>query len=132
MANQVAPMVKLIQFLDAIIGTYYAGATLRLYSNNYTPITTSAAGNFTECAFAGYAGQVINAWGASYDAGGGIAECDHPQKTFSCTGAGGNIWGYYITTPGGLLVAAQQLSGVFAIVNGQFFLVTPEVRLENM
>lgn len=115
----VTPMVTLIDIADLVTLNFIDGATLRLFSNNYTPVPGSAIGNFTQCTFTGYAGIVLPAGGAAFDNGAGFAEVDYALQTFICTGGGGqNIYGWYVDNAG-VVVAAQRDPGApFAITPG--------------
>lgn len=118
--------------LDAVTDLYI-GATLRLYRNNYTPLETSVAGDFTEANFSGYVAQALpNFPAANYV--GPQAETVLPAQNFIHSGGGvdNDIYGYYVTDAGGdLLFAERNPLGPFSIVPGTSYVVVPYHSIKN-
>lgn len=85
--------------------------TLKLYSSNTTPGETDTAGTYTECTGSGYAAinMVSGDWTVTQ---GAPSDSTAAEKTFTFTGALGNVYGYYvIKTSAGTLVWAERFSG---------------------
>ena len=106
--------------LEAVVNkTAPQNLVLRLYSNNITPSDTDTAGTFTEATFAGYA--AITLTGASWNAASAGSITYSSQQTFtrSSTGAGENIYGYYVTqlTSGLLVYAERDGAAPFVVTN---------------
>ena len=106
--------------LEAVVNkTAPQNLVLRLYSNNITPSDTDTAGTFTEATFAGYA--AITLTGASWNAAAAGSITYGSQQTFtrSSTGAGENIYGYYVTqlTSGLLVYAERDGAAPFVVTN---------------
>jgi hypothetical protein len=76
---------------------YFADAmTLRLYTNNYTPVQGSTEGNFTEASGNGYSAKALT--GGSWTiTPGNPSSAAYAQQTYTFTGALGNVYGYFIT-----------------------------------
>jgi hypothetical protein len=107
------PMPSLIANMNDLIAAQYAGAYLRLYSNNYTPVEATVAPDFTEAAFTGYAAVQLNAWPAPTNDGFGHAKSLHPNANFVATGGPGtgDLYGWFLTDASGtLLYAAERFS----------------------
>ncbi len=91
--------------------------SLRLYSNDYTPIETSTLAAFTEVAGGGYAAITLNdaEWVVTP---GAPSVAEYAQQTFTFTGATtapGTIYGYYLVDiVTGLLIGAERFSGSVA------------------
>ena len=112
--------------------------TIRLYTNDYTPTTTSTVGNFTEAAGFGYTevllGESTGDW--TIDTSTNIASATHTEITWTFTGALGNVYGYYIIqedSPEPLLGAERFSNGPYNIQNdGDEIKVTPKLTLRNL
>jgi hypothetical protein len=76
------------------------GYTLHLYTNNYTPVTTSVIGNFTEATFTGYAPVALSGW-TSPGVTAHVASTTANPITFVATGAYQSIYGWYVTDGAG-------------------------------
>lgn len=99
----------LVEFLEQR-RTYLNTLTLRLFANNITPADTDVVGDYTEATFTGYAAIATVSWGAAYLNANNIAQIDEIVRTFTQTGTTvvNNIYGYYLTAPGGALVFAER------------------------
>jgi len=108
---------------------------LRLFQNNYTPLTTSVIGDFTEATFSGYAGQNIGSWAVAVLSGSKYI-LTAPALTFSHSGGatGNTIYGYYIVT-GGIAVAQwaeRDPNGPRSMTaSGDTYIITPTFSLKS-
>lgn len=106
--------------------------TIKLYTNNYTPLDTSTAGNFTEATGGGYASKTLTngSWTVGSAA---LRQGTYAKQTWTFTGAlTGNptIYGYNVVDADGVHVDAQLLSQPFTpINNGDPLSVTPVFAL---
>lgn len=130
--------------LDAAVGKVAAGALkLRLYQNNYTPLHTSVAGDFTNATFTGYTEATLAtaSWNAGV-AGTGTgtalankASIDYAQQTFTMgtPGTTNTIYGYYIVDNAGTtLLGAELFSTPKSMsVNGDAIKITPKLTLST-
>ncbi len=91
--------------------------TLRLYTNNRTPVVTDTAANYTECALAGYAAVDLLPANWSEVTAGGVCTASYPAVTFTFNAyAGGTtIYGAYLTDGAGTVLAAGLLDVAFAV-----------------
>lgn len=72
--------------------------TLKLYKNNYTPLATSVAGDFTVSDFTGYSNKTLTAgnWDVISSGGKAVGTYNSTQ-TFTCSGGSSqDAYGYYI------------------------------------
>lgn len=102
--------------------------TLKLYTNNYTPVAASTHTNFTECAVSGYTAKTLSrgSWGDPSTNGSGKAEMSYAAQTFSFTGSG-TIYGYYIVgATSGTLIFAELFSAARSVASGDSLTVTPK------
>lgn len=103
--------------------------TLKLYTNNYTPVAASTAGNFTECAVSGYSAKTLTrgSWGDPTTNGSGKAEMAYAAQTFSFTGSG-TIYGYYVVSAtAGTLIFAELFSSARSVASGDSLTITPKI-----
>ena len=106
-----------------------ANLTLKLFTNNYTPIPTSIASSFTEMAGQGYAAKslAMASWSVSSIAGTSTAV--YPAQTWTFTGGGPTtIYGYYIIGADGVIRGAELFPIPFvAQYSGDAVVLTPQI-----
>ena len=122
--------------LDAATGkTAATTLTLRLFSNNYTPINSTVAGDVAQVSGGGYAGIALTAASWTTTPGSPTSSA-YPEQTFTFTGATdspGTIYGYYVTNAAGTLIWAERLAAVFTPAsNGDTVKVTPALTLASV
>jgi hypothetical protein len=91
--------------------------TLHLYTNDYTPVVTDTAEDYTECELTGYDSITLTPddWtGSTTD---GLSTYTYPSQswTFSSYAGGTTIYGAYLTNGAGVAVAAALLDTAFAV-----------------
>ena len=134
MAATIANQALLDILDDASADVDELNGTLHLYKNNYTPLTTSVAGDFTECDFSGYAAYDFAAGGQNWPAAGldgaNNAQSVHADVVFEHSGGAtaNDIYGYYMLDGGGAFICAERYAGApFTIAGvGQKFTVSPD------
>lgn len=121
---------------ELLVLQYYlqtVALTLKLYSNDYTPVEGTTTAAFTEVTGGGYTPKTLNIgdWILSAsDPSNGV----YSQQTFSFTGpttAPGTIYGYYVIDNLGVTRWAERFPGAnipFTPINGSRIRLTP--RLE--
>jgi hypothetical protein len=128
------PNVVEVEVLTALLTPAH---TIRLYGNDYTPINTSIAANFTEIAGGGYTNFAIpfSQWTI---VGGTPSLATATAKTWLFTSvidAPGSIYGYYITRDSdGKLLLAERFPAAnvpFSPVAGSKIVVLPKVSCES-
>lgn len=105
--------------------------TLRLYTNDYTPVEGTTEANVTEASGSGYAAKALTA--ANWTIAGDPREASYPEQTFAFTGALGNVYGYYLTqNTSGKLIYAERFTGApFNVAqNGDEIKVTPKITAD--
>lgn len=122
--------------LDAATGKAAATAwTLRLFSNNYTPIASTTEADVTEVAGGGYAAIPLTAANWTTTPGAPTSSA-YAAQTFTFTGvtnAPGTVYGYYITRADGKLIYAERLPAAFTPAsNGDSVVVTPTITLGSV
>lgn len=94
--------------------------TLRLYSNNYTPVEASTNASFTEATFTGYSAASLTAGSWTITAA-DPSTAAYPQVTFTSSAGSQNqnIYGYYVTRATGPEVVFAELftDGPYNIAN---------------
>lgn len=131
----IVPDAAEILMLKAILNhTAPQDQTLKLFSNNYTPISTTVVGDFTEVTGGGYAAKTLTgtSWTVATNAS-NEAEATYAAQTFTFTGAiggSGIVYGYYvIQTTSGLLLWAERFASSFTpTTNGDSFTFTPRIQ----
>lgn len=109
--------------------------TLKLFTNNYTPLTTSVAGDFTEAAGGGYAAITLTAGSWTVSTSSTPRQASYAEQTFTFTGAltgNATIYGYFIVDADGVLVYAEKAAGTLQpTTNGETYKVTPVITLTS-
>ena len=102
----VIPSVAEARFLSYILNR---ALTLKLYSNDYTPVEGSAAANFTEVVGGGYASKSLVGVNWSYTPG-DPSYATYASQDFTFTGATtpNTVYGYYVVDGDGLLCWAER------------------------
>ena len=104
--------------------------TLKLYSNNYTPVEGTTTAAFTEVAGGGYSAKTLNVGDWVLTAGDPSFGL-YAQRTFAFTGptnAPGTIYGYYVIDALGVTRWAERFPGSnipFSPIAGSSIKVTP-------
>jgi hypothetical protein len=122
---------------DKVLTVYLASGnlTLRLYTNNYTPVDTSQNNAFTDASGGNYAAITLdkNNWtvAANNDPSDGV----YAQQTFTFNGpVDGNatIYGYFVTDANNAAVWAERFGNSFTPTNnGDNIKITPRVQMSN-
>lgn len=102
----------------------------RLFTNNITPAETDTAATYTEMSGAGYA--AVTCTGASWTVTGGApSSATYAQQTFTFTGAGSAIYGYYVTrATTGDLVLSETFTSFTPAANGDNLKITPTITAD--
>lgn len=134
LANTGATVI-LKSFFNKVEATGGNNLTLKLFTNNYTPLTTSVAGDFTEAAGGGYAAATFTAGSWTVSTSNVPRDAVYAQQTFTFTGALTStavIYGYYVVDADGVLVFAERASSTMTpATNGDTYKVTPSFALAN-
>ena len=122
--------------LDAGLGKTAATAlTLRLYSNNQSPMHGDTEADYTEVAGGGYVPIPLTA-GDWTTTPGSPTSSVQPLQTFTFSGptnAPGTVYGYYITNAAGKLIYAELLAAPFTPANNlDTVAVTPTITLGSI
>lgn len=120
--------------LKGYVGVAQESLILKLFKNNYTPVETSVAGDFTEAAFTGYAAKNLNpaTWVVTE---GAPSEAAYPVQTFTSSAAqtAENVYGYYLVraTSGRIAHAERFTDGPYPISNlNDEIKVTPKITFD--
>jgi hypothetical protein len=104
---------------------------MHLNNNNYTPVAGSTLTNFTETGFTGYAAVTLTRAGWSTPTiVSGNAQSTYAQQSWTCTGTGDTIYGYYVVGPtSGKVLWAEQFASSRTLANGDVLNVNPQIYL---
>jgi len=109
--------------------------TLKLYTNNYTPLDTSVAGDFTEASGGGYAAATLTMGSWTVATGNDPSDAVYAEQTWTFTGAltaSATIYGYFIVDDDGTLILAEKFDYSFTPAkNGDQLRLTPKVQLSK-
>lgn len=118
--------------------TAYLGSgnlTLRLFTNNYTPVVTSLNNMFTDAAGGNYAAVTLanNGWTTALN--GNISESTYAEQTFTFNGnLTGNAvcYGYFVTDAANAAIWGERFGNSFTPTNnGDTIKITPKVQMSN-
>ena len=102
--------------------------TLKLYSNNYTPVATSSSGDFTESSFSGYSAKTLtrSSWNDPTTVS-TKAEITYADQTFTASGAG-TVYGFYIVgATSGTVIWAEKFASARTLASGDTLTVSPKI-----
>lgn len=118
---------RLIEFM--VNKTASANLKLRLFKNNYTPVAGSVLADFTEVTVAGYAAVTLTGSSWTVAVSSSVATATYPAVTFTFTGTGETVYGYYVVDNGTAKVLwAEKLGTAYAIPGaGGSVTITPSV-----
>jgi hypothetical protein len=106
---------------------------LRLYRNDYTPLSTSTTSDFTEANFTNYTAKTLTR--ASWSAASTVsnrAETSYSKQTWTCGTTGNTIYGYYLVgATSGTLLWAEKFSLPRVLSNNETFGLTPKFILDS-
>jgi len=109
--------------------------TLKLFCNDYTPLQTSIASNFTEANGGGYAALTLNSGSWTVTVADDPSDAVYAQQTFTFTGAlttNTTVYGYYIVDADGVLIWAERLAASFTPANnGDNLKITPKFQISS-
>jgi hypothetical protein len=104
--------------LNRLFGKAATGdLTLKLFQNNYTPVDTSNNAAFTEATFPGYAAITLLNANVTVTPATDNSSAAAPQQTFTATGAGTSVYGYYVVSGTTVVFAERFTDGPYAISN---------------
>ena len=103
--------------------------TLKLYTNDYTPVEASTNANFTESVAAGYASVTLTKGSWVITTVAGTTTATYAQQTFTFTAAGTSCYGYWIEDEDSTLIWAEKFGGAEPVYDGKILKVTPRIEL---
>lgn len=139
MAGIVLADVGADMMLGALFNNAWPGGgrdlTLKLYTNNYTPLDTSVAGDYTEASGGGYAAKTLTNGSWTISTGNDPSDAVYAQQTWTFTGtlAGtATIYGYFVIDAAGVLVFGEKFDYSFTPAkNGDQLKLTPKFQLSK-
>ncbi len=109
--------------------------TLKLFVNDYTPLDTSVAGDFTVAAGGGYGNITLTNGSWTVADAAGIMTGSYAQQTFTFTGplnGTATIYGYYVIDADGVLGWGERLTAAFTPANnGDLLKITAKFSMSK-
>ncbi len=109
--------------------------TIKLYTNDYTPLDTSTAVSFTEASGGGYASKTLSNGSWTVTPANDPSDAVYAQQTWTFTGAldgGATIYGYFVIDADSVLVYGERLGTSFTPANnGDQLKVTPKFQMSK-
>ena len=112
-------------------------AVLKLFTNDYTPLATSAEGNFTEMTGHAYAAKTLatSNWAVVSDSN-GTAVASYPQQiwTFMADTGPTTMYGYFVVgATTGQLLWAERMPNPYVVENdGDVLKITPRFAANSV
>jgi len=109
--------------------------TIGLYTNDYTPLDTSAVGNFTAASGGGYAAKTLSNGSWTVTPANDPSDAVYAEQTWTFTGAldgGATIYGYYVIDADGTYWFGERLAATFTPTNnGDQLKITPKFQMSK-
>jgi len=109
--------------------------TLKLFTNNVSPVPATVAVDLTVAVGGGYADITLLPSTAVVSTVLGVVQVAYPQQTFSFTGlliGPQIIYGYYIVDADGVLICSERNSVAFSpTATGGTLFITPIIKIGN-
>lgn len=102
--------------------------TLKLYQNNYTPLASSVAGDFTEANFTNYTSKTLvrASWGAATTVSNKASSTYATIQSWTCGASGNTIYGYLVIgTTSGILLWAEKFASARILTSGDDLNLVP-------
>lgn len=106
---------------------------IRLYKNNYAPVSATVVGDFTEADFSNYIAKTIarSDW-ASPSTVAGKAESSVTAQSWTCGPTGNTVYGYYVVgATSGVCLWAEQFAAARVLADGDVLNLTPKFNLAS-
>ena len=106
---------------------------LKLYKNNYTPISATVVGSFTEADFTNYADKTIarSDW-ATPSTVSNKAESSVATQSWTCGVTTNTIYGYYVVgATSGVCLWAEEFAAARVLADGDILNLTPKFNLSS-
>lgn len=122
---------------DKVLTTYLGSGnlTLRLYTNNYTPVDTSANNAFTDAAGGNYAAITLALNGWTVAANNDPSDGTYAEQTYTFNGnltGNATVYGYFVTDANNAVIWAERFGNAFTPTNnGDTIKVTPRLQMSN-
>lgn len=109
--------------------------TLKLFTNDYTPVDTSVAGSFVEASGGGYVSKTLANGSWTVTPSNDPSDGTFAEQTWTFTGAlsgSATVYGYFVVDADGVLWWAERFSASFTPANnGDQVKVTPKMQLSK-
>jgi hypothetical protein len=109
--------------------------TIKLFTNNYTPLDTSDVDDFTEAAGGDYAAKTLSNGSWTVAPANDPSDAVYAEQTWTFTGAldgGATIYGYYVIDADGTYWFGEKLGATFTPANnGDQLKVTPKFQMSK-
>lgn len=106
--------------------------TLILFTNDYTPVKGSVAGDFTVATGGGYASKTLTAGNWTVADVGGIPQALYAEQVFTFTGpitTNPQIFGYAILDADGVCISGEKATEPWTpTLNGDHYDITPLIQ----
>ena len=123
---------------DKVLDKYFntgGDLTVKLYTNNYDPLQTSAVGSFTEASGGDYASKTLTAGSWVVTPANDPSDAIYVQQIWTFTGPlSGNatVYGYYVVDASGVEIFAEKLAASFTPANnGDQLKITPKFQMSS-
>lgn len=126
---------------DEVLKTYLNNVragnnlTLRLYTNDYTPLQTSNNTNFTDAAGGGYAAitLALNSW--TITPANDPSDAIYANQTFTFSGnltGNASVYGYFVTDAANTVIWGERFGANFTPTNnGDNIVIAPKLQMSN-
>ena len=108
--------------------------TLKLYTNDYSPVATTTTANFTEATFTGYSAKTLSktSWNTPTTDANGKALIVYSDAQSWTAGSTQTIYGYYVVSANdNTLIWAEKFGVARSIASGDTLTITPQITCSS-
>jgi hypothetical protein len=133
----VTPNVGEVELLDKMLKDALSSDEnyiLKLYNNDYTPVSGSTAANFTAATFTNYAHKTLTrtGWGAASTVSNKASSTYSAQQSWTCGATGDTVYGYWVIgATSTVSLWAERFGTPRTLANGDILNLTPKFTLNS-
>jgi len=119
--------------IDWMLRSVGGSMTLKLYSNDFTPLLASVVGDFTESTFTGYSARTLarSGWGAPATNAQGKGELQFSPDLTWTAASSQTVQGYFVVDASNVMIFAEKFAQSRNLVSGDILTLSARFTLAS-